>query len=60
MTLRAIHDPKHWRNRAAEMRSLAMVIADDQTRDNMYRVADDYDQLADRTATRAVKPSPTR
>ena len=35
MTLRVIHDPKHWRNRAAEMRSLAMVIEDDQTREIM-------------------------
>jgi hypothetical protein len=57
MNLRAIHDPKCWRNRAAELRSLAMVIEDDQTREIMYRVADDYDKLADRTAERAAKTS---
>lgn len=60
MNLRAIHDPKHWRNRAAELRSLAMIIEDEQTQAMMYRVADDYDKLADRTAERAAKPSPAR
>jgi hypothetical protein len=59
MNLRSINDPKHWRDRAAELRSLAMVTVDDQTQDIMYRLADDYDKLADRTAERAAKPSPT-
>ena len=53
MTLRAIHDPKHWRGRAAEMRSLAMVVGDEQTQAIMYRLADDYDKLADRIVERA-------
>jgi hypothetical protein len=55
MNLRAIHDPKHWRDRAAEMRSLGMVMEDEQTQDIMYRLADEFDKLADRTAEREAK-----
>lgn len=60
MTIRAIHNPKHWRDRAAELRSLAMVIDDEPTREIMYRLANDYDKLAERTAERAAKPGPAR
>ncbi len=60
MTLRAIHDPKQSRDRAAELWSLAMVIQHAQTQDIMYRLADDYDKLTERTAARAAKPSPKR
>jgi len=50
MTLRTIHDPKHWRDRAAELRSLAMVIDDEQRQDIMYRLVDDFDKLAYRVS----------
>jgi len=36
-----------------------MVIEDEQTQDIMYRLADDYDKLAERIAERADKPPPT-
>jgi hypothetical protein len=39
---------------------LPWFIQDAQTQDIMYRLADDYDKLAERTAARAAKPSPTR
>jgi hypothetical protein len=40
------YDPKHWLDRAAEMRALSEAMA-------MLRLADDYDKLADRAAARA-------
>jgi hypothetical protein len=58
MTIHSIHDSKHWRDRATELRSLAMVTEDEKTQEILYRLADDYDRLADRAAQRAAKPSP--
>jgi hypothetical protein len=59
MIFEHIHDDKHWRQRAAEMRSVAMIMDDERTQDIMYRLADDYDKLAAHIAERAAKPSPT-
>jgi hypothetical protein len=59
MILNHLNDEKHWRERAAEIRSVAMIMDDEQTQDILYRLADDYDQLAARIAERAAKPSPT-
>jgi hypothetical protein len=47
-----INDPKHWRDRAAAMRALAATMKDPETTAIMYRLADDYDTLADRAAQR--------
>ena len=58
MTIHSVHDPKHWRDRATELRSLAMVTEDEKTQDILYRLADDYDKLADRAAERAGKRWP--
>jgi hypothetical protein len=52
MTLRDIDDVKHWRDRGAEMRVLAMDMRDIEAREIMNRLAHDYDQLADRTQRR--------
>lgn len=49
-----INDPKRWRNLAAQMRALAKGTKDPETRRCMSRLADDYDELADRAGERAV------
>ncbi len=53
--LRDINDPKHWRHRAKEMRALAEGITDAKTRRTMNRLAEGWDQLADRAEGRAAK-----
>jgi hypothetical protein len=55
-TRKYINDPKPWRDRAAEMRALAEMMADVETRTIMLRLADDYDKLADRANARASVP----
>jgi hypothetical protein len=47
---KSIHDPSHWRNRAAEMRALSKMAVD--TWATMQKLADDYDKLADDLARR--------
>jgi hypothetical protein len=52
MTKKPTNDPKHWRDRAAAMRALADTVKDPETKSIMYRLADDYERLADRAARR--------
>ena len=47
------NDPKHWRQRAAQMRTLADEIRDEQTKETMLRIANDYERLAGRAEQRA-------
>lgn len=47
------YDPKHWRQRAAAMRSLSATMEDAETIIIMLRLADDYDALADRADIRS-------
>ncbi len=53
MSNTSINDPKHWRDRAAEMRTLAETMQEAETIAIMRRLADDYDKLADRAALRS-------
>jgi hypothetical protein len=53
MAKKPIHDPKHWRDRAAEMRALANTMKGPETIAIMNRLADDYDKLADRAELRS-------
>jgi DNA-binding ferritin-like protein len=45
-----INDPKHWHDRAAEMRALAETM-----KEIMHRLADHFDKLADRAAQRRAQ-----
>ncbi len=59
MAPRTIDDPRHWHDRAAEMRALAEEMASIETRATMLKLADDYDKLGDRAEERggkAIKP----
>ena len=59
MILNHLNDETHCRQRTAEIRSVAMIMDDEQTQDILYRLAAGYAQLAARIAERAAKPSPT-
>jgi len=50
MTLQALNDAKHWRDRAAEMRVLSREMKDFEARTLMLKLANDYDKLADRAS----------
>ena len=45
-------DPKHWHDRAAHMRLLALQVKGPEAA-AMQKLADDYDKLADRALLRA-------
>ena len=53
MALNHVNNPKHWRDRAAEMRALADTMKDTEAIRIMRRLADDYDKLADRAQQRS-------
>jgi hypothetical protein len=53
MTIKSVNDPKHRRDRAAEMRALANTMKEPETIAVMNRLADDYDKLADRAGLRS-------
>ena len=63
MTAQSINDAKHWRDRAAQMRVLSDVMKDPEAQRMMLKLANDYDNLADRAEDRATRdrtpgPSP--
>lgn len=53
MTAGYINDLDHWRERAAEIRTLAAEMKEEDTKAILVRLAADYDKLAARTAQRA-------
>ena len=46
------NDPKHWRNRAAEARAIAVQMTDPHTKATMLTIAQDYEKLAERAEQR--------
>jgi len=52
------NDPKHWRERADEMRALADQVHETDAKEIMLRLAADYEKLARRAAQRANGISP--
>lgn len=58
MTVSRPNDIKHWRDRAAEMRALADMMKEADAQAIMTRLADDYDNMADR-AQRGADGLPT-
>jgi hypothetical protein len=48
-----INDPKHWRDRAEQMRTLAEAMKDQISREMVLRIAQDYEKLAQRAAERS-------
>jgi hypothetical protein len=54
--MRFRYHPSHWRERAAQMRALALDTADAEAAAIMLKLAEDYDKLADRAELRAQDP----
>jgi hypothetical protein len=48
-----VNDPEHWLQRAEQMRILADEIHDEQAKETMLRIANDYGRLAERAEQRA-------
>jgi hypothetical protein len=58
MPTRTVDDPKHWYDRAAEMRVLADEMKHEEAQRMTRKLADDYDKLGDRAAERQAHPKP--
>jgi hypothetical protein len=54
-----INDSEHWLQRAEQMRILADEVHDEQAKETMLRIANDYGHLAERAEQRA-KSSPSQ
>jgi hypothetical protein len=55
------YNPSHWRERAAQMRALAVDTTDPEAAAIMRTLAEDYDKLADRAEIRAQEqPQPRK
>jgi hypothetical protein len=48
-----INDPEHWKERAAEARALAEQFTDEDAKERMLRIANDYEKLAKRAHERS-------
>jgi hypothetical protein len=53
--LELLNDAEHWRDRAKEARLRAEQVTDPEAKKMMLRIADDYDRLARRAASRRLQ-----
>jgi hypothetical protein len=58
MSPRETDDPQHWRDRAAQMRALALIMGDTEVAILIRDLATDYDKLAERAAIKANGKKP--
>jgi hypothetical protein len=58
MPLSFINNPRHWTDRAEQMRALAEETKDESAKQTMLRIAADYDRLAERAQARSDGRSP--
>ena len=56
----SVNDPKHWRQRAEDMRALAKSESDITAKSAMMQIAENYDRLAERAQARADTPARPR
>jgi ABC-type phosphate/phosphonate transport system substrate-binding protein len=54
VTASLVNDPKHWRDRAEETRTLADQMSDETSKQMMLRIAADYERLAERAEQRLM------
>ena len=47
-----LNDPKHWQDRAAELRAIAEPMVEGGIKGSMLKLANDYDKLAERAERR--------
>jgi hypothetical protein len=55
----SINDPNHWRERAEEARTIADEITDKESKRQMLRIAQDYEELAKRAEKRLLAADKT-
>jgi hypothetical protein len=58
MSTRNTNDPQHWRDRAAQMRALAVKMGDTEAAILMRDLAADYEKLAERAEIRTKGKKP--
>ena len=51
-----INDPEHWRDRAREKRELAERLRNEQAKQTVFRVANEYERLAEQAEERSRAP----
>ena len=51
-----LDDPEYWRNRVQEIRALLEQVSSLEARDQVLKMAEDYELLAERAAQRRKQP----
>lgn len=59
MSAEDVNDFKHWRERAAKLRSVAESLTDPHARASLLAIAEDYEKLAARAEQRSKRETKT-